>query len=172
MPFREDVFGAKHSFERIIRPEFLPVLKRFEAWRPKRYPDGKRKDGSIVYSICYGHKEDGDNPPFKITEDMEFTEEEGTAILVKDVGRMAHYIDVRVKAPLTTYQFEALSSLCFQYGLGRLDKTELFPLLNAENYVDAFCLMATLTTDTTGKVLKGLVGRRSIEVAHFLTQVN
>ncbi len=172
MPFREDVFGAKHSFERIIRPEFLPILKRSEAWRPKRYPDGKRKDGSIVYSICYGHKEDGDNPPFKITEDMEFTEEEGTEILIKDIGRQAHYIDVRVKAPMTTFQFEALSSLCFQYGLGRLDKTDLFPLLNSENYIDAGILMLDLAADTSGKVLRGLRFRRAIEVAHYLTQVN
>jgi GH24 family phage-related lysozyme (muramidase) len=172
MPFREDVFGAKHSFERVIRPSFLPHLKRSEAWRAKRYPDGKRADGSIVYSICYGHKEDGDNPPFKITEDMEFTEEEGTAILIKDIERQAHYIDVRVKAPLTTYQFEGLSSLCFQYGLGRLDKTNLFPLLNAENYIDAFDLMLDLTTNTSGKVLKGLRFRRAAEVTHCLTQVN
>jgi GH24 family phage-related lysozyme (muramidase) len=172
MAFREDVFGSKHSFERIIRPSFYPHLKRSEAWRAKRYPDGMRGDGSLVYSICYGHKEDGDNPPFKITEDMEFTEEEGTLILIRDINRQAHYIDVRVKAPLTTYQFEGLSSLCFQYGLGRLDKTNLFPLLNAENYIDAFDLMLDLTTNTSGKVLKGLRFRRASEVTHCLTQVN
>ncbi len=172
MAFREDIFGSKQSFERIIRPEFLPIPKRLEGWRPRRYPDGKHGDGTPIYSICYGHREGGDVAPFVITEDMEYTEEQGTELLMKDLKRQSHYIDVRVKVPVTTYQFEGLSSLCFQYGIGRLDKTELFPLLNAENYIDAFLLMLDLVTDTSGKVLKGLRFRRAIEVSHCMTQVN
>lgn len=170
MPFREDVFGANHSFERAITADFVLFMKRWEGWRPTRYPDGKRADGSIVYSICYGHKEDGDNPPFKITEDMKFTEEEGTSILVNDIKRQAHYINVRVKAKLTTFQFEALTSLCFQYGLGRLDKTGIFAHINSGDYDGAADLMLDLYKTQAGKPLRGLRFRRAAEVTWFITK--
>lgn len=172
MEFRTDVYGAGHSFERKLEPNIWPLLKRWEGFRAKRYPDGKKADGTIVYSIGYGHAEYGDNPPYIIPEDMVLTEEQASDILRADAARKAHFIDVRVTQLITTFQFSALTSLVYQYGNGRLDKTGLFPLLNDGNHVDASVLMLTLNADTRGKVLRGLSIRRACEVEMFVTQVN
>jgi GH24 family phage-related lysozyme (muramidase) len=169
--FRSDVYGKGHSFERELVPELWPMMKRWEAFRGTRYQDGIR-NGQPVYSIGYGHAEYGDVPPLTIPVDMTVTEEEATEILKKDAARKAHFIDVRVKVPITTYQFSALTDLAFQYGNGRLDETQLFPLLNAGNHVDASVLMLTLNTDRSGKFLRGLAIRRACEVEMFVRQIN
>jgi len=174
-----EVIGAGHSFERVLPDELVTFIARWEAWRPTRYADGTRKRetpagpiGSTVWSIGYGHAEDGDNEPKIIPADMVLTKEQGLAILKADIAKKAHFIDVRVKVPLTTYQFGALTSLCFQYGNGRLDNSGLFHLLNAGNYVDAACEMLDLFTTTSGTIRKGLRFRRAAELAFFLTWKN
>lgn len=170
MALNTKAFGLGHSFERIITPAFVLFVKRWEAFMPKRYPDGKRADGSIVWSIGYGHAEDGDNPPTKIPEALTLTEEEATEILLKDIKSKAHFIDVRVKVLVTTYQFEALTSLCFQYGNGRLDKTGIFPHINTGDYEGAADLMLDLYKTRAGKPLRGLRFRRAAETTWFLTR--
>ena len=171
LAFRSDVYGDGHSFERELVPDTWPLIKRWEDFSPIRYADGKLDDGQIVYSIAYGHAEYGDCAPFRIPADMVVTEAEGMEILKLDVARKAHFINVRVKVPITTYQFSALTSLAYQYGNGRLDKTQLFPLLNAGNHVDASCLMLDLNANTAGVVLRGLRVRRACEVEMFVRQV-
>lgn len=180
MEFRTDVYGLGHSFERTLEySRLVPFLQRWEGFKAKRYIDGIRGKetaagpaGSPVYSIGYGHAEDGDNAPFVIPEDMELTVEQAVEILKTDMARKAHFIDVRVKVPITTYQFSALTSLAFQYGNGRLERdTKVFELLNEGNHIDASCAMLDLITDKNGKVLRGLRVRRACEVEMFVTQV-
>ncbi len=171
MEFRSDVYGTGHSFARELVPEIWPFLKRWEGFRANRYQDGVR-NGDPVYSIGYGHAEYGDTPPTTIPVDMTVTDEEATVFLKADAARKAHFIDVRVKVPITTYQFSALTSLAYQYGNGRLDNTQLFPILNTGNHVDASVLMLTLNATTAGKVLRGLSIRRACEVEMFVRQIN
>jgi lysozyme len=170
MELNTKAFGPGHSFERVFTPAFVLFVKRWEAFKGERYPDGKREDGSTVWSIGYGHAEDGDNPPTKIPELLTLSEEEATAILIKDIKSKAHFIDVRVKVPVTTFQFEALTSFCFQYGNGRMDKTGIFPHLNAGDYEGAADIMLDLYKTRAGKPLRGLRFRRAAEVTWYLTR--
>lgn len=138
---------------------------------PRRYADGKRKDGSTIYSIGFGHSEDGDNEPKKIPEDMVLTLEQAEAILAADIAIKARYVNARVTVPLTSFMFGALTSLVFQFGQGRVDAANtVIPLLNETNYIKAAVAMLALNKKRDGSELDGLTVRRASEVGFFFTK--
>lgn len=203
-------WGDGHSHERIITDDALnnktSGFKRWELFMSRRYPDGVRKRptnaggvGSIVWSIGYGHAEDGDNEPKVIPADMELTEAEASDLLRRDIEPKARWVNARIKVPLTTYMFASLTSLAYQFGQGRLDaaargerpvynpdtaqidfaplivegERKFYPivdLLNDSKYVKAFRLMLDLNFGQDGKRRDGLALRRAAEVGYAMTR--
>jgi GH24 family phage-related lysozyme (muramidase) len=170
------VWGKGHSNELIITPETLAFVERWELFMPQRYEDGHRADGSIIYSIGFGHAEDGDNEPKKIPADMVLTIEEARALLLKDIEIKARFVRTRVKVPISTYMFGAITSLVYQYGQGRVDKAAeaglFLPALNAGQYVKAFCQMLQLDKKKDGSVHPGLTLRRASEVGFLMHKID
>lgn len=170
------VWGKGHSNEQIIIPETLDLVRRWELFIPYWYPDGYRADGSIIYSCCFGHAEDGDNPPFKMTEGETFTLEQGNEILLKDIEIKARYVRTRVKVPLTQHMFGATTSMVYQYGQGRVDdaaEAGLFlPTLNKGRYVRAFCEMLQLNKKKDGTESDGHTLRRAAEVGFAMHRID
>src|SRR5688500_189865 len=115
------VWGNGHSNERIITPETLAFHERWEMFIDHWYPDGHRADGSVLWSCMFGHAEDGDNPPFKMTEGETFTMAQAQETLAKDIAVKERWVNARLppdKVPLTTFMYGALVSLAYQYGQG------------------------------------------------------
>lgn len=173
------IFGTAHSFERLDIPETVSLVERWETFIPNWYEDGTRKRdtpagpiGSIIWSCCFGHAEDGDNEPKIMTPGQTFTIEQGREILAKDMKIKARYVDTRVKVPITTFMRGGLTSCVFQYGQGRMDQEKVVPFLNEGKYTKAARAMLNLTKTTAGVDLDGLALRRACEVAFFMTQKN
>lgn len=164
------IWGSGHSFDRAILPETVALIKRWELFKPRRYVDGKREDGSPVWSIGWGHSEDGDIEPKKIPEDMVLTLEQADAILDKDIARKAHFVNVRVTAPVTSYMRGSLTSFVFQYGNGRVDNTPVIGLINEGEYIKAACAMLDRYDRQDGTLDDGLRLRRASEIGLYMTR--
>jgi len=173
------IFGIGHSFERVDIPETVPLVERWETFIDHWYEDGIRKrdtpagpKGSIIWSCCFGHAEDGDNEPKIMKPGQTFTIEEGRILLALDMKIKARYVDARVSVPITTFMRGALTSLVFQYGQGRFDEENLIPILNEGKYTKFARSLLKLSKTTAGVDLDGLALRRACEVAFFMTQIN
>lgn len=179
------VWGNGHSNARIITPETVALIERWELFMPKRYADGVRKDGTTIWAIGFGHAEGGDNEPKTIPEDMELTIEQAREILAKDIAVKARWVDVRIpsdRVDLTTFMYGALVSLCFQFGQGRLDQAQTgigimqpFPFIkafHAGRYVKAFTIIRDLNFKRDGTVHDGLTLRRCSEIAFAMHKID
>jgi GH24 family phage-related lysozyme (muramidase) len=168
------VFGKGHTFDRVLLPETFKLIERWELFFPRRYPDGFWPDGTVKYSIAFGHSEGGDHEPKRIDEAMELSLDEGREILKLDVATNARYINARITTPLTDYMFGALVSLTYQFGQGRLDRyaSEIWAILNSGDYIKAAKRLATLDFNSKLKPLDGLFLRRCTEIGFFMTRID
>lgn len=196
------VWGAGHSHERIITPEAQEmVFERWELYKPRRYPDGVRTrdtaaglKGSTIWSIGFGHAEDGDNEPKIIPAELELSLAEARKLLRLDIAPKERWVNVRIKVPLTTFMYAALTSLTYQFGQGRLDlaakgltinkdnehvpliikgEHKSFPLadlFNEGKYVDAAVMLTYLDFKKDGSFSKGLHLRRASETGWLMTR--
>lgn len=187
------IWGKGHSVDRILIPEAIKVIERWELFIDHWYPDGIRKKdtpqgpkGSIIYSSMFGHAEGGDNPPFKMTPREKFTLEQGRKTLMLDAAVKLRWVNARIKVPLTTFMTGAIVSCVFQFGQGRLDQANapnpdplfhpygsipFIDLFNAGRYTKALIAMRDLNYDSSGKVLDGLILRRATEVGFAMTRI-
>jgi GH24 family phage-related lysozyme (muramidase) len=165
------IFGTGHSFDRVILPETVALIERWELFMPTRYPDGKNADGTVRYSIGFGHAEHGDHEPKIILNNMVLTIEQAREILTLDIATKARFVNTRIKVPLTNYMYGALVSLVYQSGQGRVDREgTIIPLLNEGNYVKAAVAMLAMNKKMDGTVIDGLTLRRATEVGFFMTK--
>jgi len=84
------------------------------------------------------------------------------------VQTFADAVNKTVKVPLTSNQFSALVSLCFNIGIGAFQKSTLVRVLNQGNYGEA-ANQFLRWNQGGGKVLAGLVRRRQRERELFLS---
>jgi lysozyme len=89
-------------------------------------------------------------------------------ILKKDLNRFEQGVLRLIKVPLTQGQFDALVSFSFNVGLGNLQNSTLRMKINRGDYEGA-SEQFLVWTKAGGKVLKGLVTRRTDEQALFLS---
>jgi lysozyme len=92
--------------------------------------------------------------------------EEIDDILRNDLNRFESGVLRLVKVPLTQGQFDALVSFSFNVGLGNLQNSTLRMKLNRGDYAGA-AEQFLVWTKAGGKVLKGLVVRRTHEKEMF-----
>jgi lysozyme len=87
-------------------------------------------------------------------------------ILKKDLNRFEQGVLRLIKVPLTQGQFDALVSFSFNVGLGNLQNSTLRMKVNRGDFEGA-SEQFLVWTKAGGKVLKGLVTRRTDEQALF-----
>lgn len=152
------------------------MIKHHEGVRFKPY-----RCPALLWTIGVGHVLYNDQAKLKLDERASYdiklpdnriwTKQEIDAILVQDLARFEQ--GVARYCPSSIYnqgQFDALVSFSFNVGLGSLQKSTLRMKYNRgeiQSAADEFFKWAKVN----GKVLKGLMNRRTDERALFLSQV-
>ncbi len=150
----------------------LDFIKGFESFVAYPYDDllapvkGKYREwtGSPLKgtaTIGYGHTNAAKHS-LRVVPGISITEEEASEILDVDLDECEGDVNRLVKVPLSQGQFDALVSFTFNCGTGNLKK--LIAPLNRGDY-DGTRAKFALYTRSKGKVLNGLVRRRTGEVA-------
>jgi len=160
----------------------LALIREFESFRPSAYLDPVR-----IPTIGYGHT----GPEVRLLMPA-ITLAEAESLLAADVDFFAKIASTAVKVPLNQNQFDAMVSLLFNVGPGRIARagdpgrdgiitlangqpSTLLKLLNAGEYRSAAGQFGRWVhgTDAEGRLIKlqGLVRRREAEMNLFLTPV-
>lgn len=134
----------------------LNFLKRWERYRGKPYNDGY---GNMT--IGYGHVI---LPGEKFTE---LSEPEAAALLAKDAAWAASVVNQLVQVPLTSSQFDALTSLVFNWGAGNFRNSSHLALLNSGDYAGAARRLREHPITSGGQRSQGLINRRAAEADLF-----
>lgn len=118
-----------------------------------------------VWTIGFGHTGTVDGKP--ITEGMTITAEKAEELLRGDLRRFEKGVLERVKVPLTQSQFDSITSLAFNIGLGAFGDSTVLKRLNAMDYSGAARAFG-LWVKAKGMILEGLVRRRVAEIVLFM----
>jgi len=138
-----------------INQDGLDLIKQFEGFRAKSY-----QDAVGVWTIGWGSTQN-------VRLGMEITQEQGEALLRKDLADAEAAISRLVKVPLTDNEHAALVSFVFNLGSGNFAKSTLLKKLNADDKTGA--AREFLRWDKAGgKTLRGLSRRRQAEMTLFL----
>lgn len=143
--------------------EGLDLIKRYEGFRDHWY-----KCPANVWTCCYGHTEAAGAPKYDATR--KFSRDEGHRILLADLNRYEEAVKRSVKVELTDTQFSALVSFCYNVGPANFAKSSVLKAVNDHRF-DLVPARLALWNKGGGKVLKGLVARRSAEAALFASDV-
>jgi lysozyme len=90
----------------------------------------------------------------------------GSVLLLQDVAYAAHAVEHLVTVPLTQGQYDALVSLTYNEGAGRLQTSTLLKVVNAGSYAEVPAEFMRWVYGGGAKV-PGLVTRREAEAAKF-----
>lgn len=139
----------------------LNVIKQFEGFSPKPYPDAQG------FSIGYGHFIKPGESFTTITRDQ------AASLLRHDASIAAEAVKRLVKVPLNQNQFDALTSFVYNVGAEAFKNSTMLKKLNAGNYSEAaeqFSIWNKATIPGQGKtIIAALVDRRSNERDLFLS---
>ena len=134
----------------------LSFLKKWERYRGKPY-----NDGYGTMTIGYGHVI---LPGEKFTE---LSEPDAAALLAKDAAWAASVVNQLVQVPLTSSQFDALTSLVFNWGSGNFRNSSHLALLNSGDYAGAARRLREHPITSGGQRSQGLINRRAAEADLF-----
>ena len=112
-------------------------------------------------TIGYGHVISSKNISSKITE------AEATSLLKRDLVIYSHYINQRVKAPLTQGQYDSLCSLVYNWGCLNFGRSKGLRFLNQGQYTLAateFFSKEKGVVRVKNKFIPGLYKRRIAEL--------
>lgn len=152
---------------RTVNRRTLEMMKEFEGLRLTAYPDPGSKDGH-PWTIGYGHTSLAGPPP--VHPGMRITKAQASRIYKRDLEHFAAGVEKRIKIPLNDNQFGALVSLAYNIGLGAFERSSVLRAVNAGQFGVVPALM-NMWRKNDGKVMRGLVRRRAIEGALFMTPV-
>ena len=129
-------------------------------------PDGKKKDGTQLYSIGIGHQiQSGEEYLFNTT----ITEQKVRELFKADIEQIVKDVNSVVKVPLTRNQKIALVSIRYNVGPGGFRSGKLLSTLNTGNYAGVAALIPTFITTSNGGIFNvGLQNRRKTEQALFI----
>ena len=158
----------------MISANALKMIARHEGIRYKPY-----RCPANLWTVGVGHvmyPEQGRLPlaermnvPLRPADARTFTKEEVDAILKADLQRFVVGVSKYCPSGLTQGRLDALVSFAFNVGLGTLQRSTLRAKHNRGDYEGAAEEFLKYTK-AGGKVLKGLVSRRSDERALYLQQ--
>lgn len=134
-------------------------IKRFEGCVLHAYPDPG--SGGDPWTIGYGATGPG------IKQGATWSQEQANDRLAADVARFGEQVAALVgTSPTTQGQFDGMTSFAFNVGARNLSTSTLLKLHKAGNFAGAASEFAKWTK-AAGKVLPGLVTRRSAEAALY-----
>jgi lysozyme len=136
----------------------LAIIKESEGHNLTPYQDGGH------WYVGYGHAVDG--PGAAISE------EEAETLLQQDLAVCETKVDEAVKPVVSSNEFSAMVSLCYNIGWQNFAASSVVVKFNAadrQGAADAFLLFTKATIDGTKQELPRLRARREKERALFLT---
>ena len=150
---------AAHRLRRARRPvppQALDLIRRFESCRLISY-----RDANGFWTIGWGHK-------LRDWRDA-ITQEAADQLLAADAADAAGAVEQLVTLPLPDPQFAALVSFVFNVGAGAFAASHLCAFVRAFAFERAAKEFGRWVHDHHGRVLAGLVERRSAERQLFET---
>jgi lysozyme len=141
----------------------LDLIKEFEGLRLEAYPDPGSKDGT-PWTIGYGHTRD-------VKRGDKITAAQAEAFLLDDLKTTYGVIAEYVKPELNENQYAALVSFVFNIGETLFAKSSVLKFIN-DNKLDSVPGRMALYRMNDGKVMAGLVRRRTAEGALWMKQIN
>lgn len=134
------------------------IVKKFEGLRLDAY-----QDVGGIWTIGYGSIGRG------VVAGTKWTQEQADAALEHYLEALEGVLDGLIDVPVTEGQRAALTSLAYNIGTAAFASSTLLKLLNAQDY-DGAADQFLRWTRVKGRVVSGLVNRRSAERALFLGQ--
>jgi len=148
-----------------LSDEGVRLIKSFEGYHRKL------KDGRcLAYRCPAGVLTIGWGCTDGVREGMIWTAEEAEAGLRRELAKFEHGVSRLVTVEINQNQFDALVSFSYNVGLGALQKSTLLKRINKGEFAKAQGEFSRWTRGG-GKVLPGLVSRRTREAALFLKPV-
>lgn len=136
----------------------LDLIAQFEGFSATSYND---PPGSDLWSIGYGHQiQPGE------TFDEPISVAEGQALLAQDTANAQAAVTSLITVPLTSAQFDALTSFVYNVGVGAFKAGTVPAKLNAGDFAAAADTMRKYTL-AGGVVSAALVERRDVEASAF-----
>jgi lysozyme len=136
----------------------LMLLKLFEGWRPKAYPDPAT--GGDPWTIGYGFTR-GVRPGDTMTL------AEGEARLIREVEEYEAGV-AAVCGPATENQLAAMTCFAYNVGLGAFRRSSVLRFHKAGNFTAAAAAFK-LWNKAAGRVMAGLTRRRQAELELYLS---
>jgi len=156
-----------------VSDKCIHMIMHHEGVRSKPY-----QCPALLWTVGVGHVIDPTHARVPVAErkalpipagwDRVLSNDEIMDILKKDLNRFEQGVERLIKVPLTQGQFDALVSFSFNVGLGNLQNSTLRMKVNREDFESA-SEQFLVWTKAGGKVLKGLVTRRTDEQALFVS---
>lgn len=140
----------------------IALIQQYESCKLTAY-----QDGGGVWTIGWGHTGN-------VSKGDKITQKKADSLFACDLAATEIAVERSVKAPINQEMFDALVSLTYNIGIAHFtDVAHCTTLreLNATNYVAAAEGILLWNKDN-GKVVPGLVKRRSAERQLFLEGVN
>jgi lysozyme len=104
--------------------------------------------------------------PHKIGKDTIWTQEQCDEALLQDMEEFEKHVRRLVTVSLTPWQFDSLTSFCYNVGAGNLAKSTLLKKVNAKDFTGA-AQEFHKWNKANGKALAGLTRRRASEACCF-----
>ena len=140
-----------------ISQKGLELIKRFEGLRLKPY-----LCAANVPTIGYGNTFYEDGKKVKLTDPM-ITEERATELLLHSIKSFEKWVDSYCRDDINQNQFDALVSFAFNLGPNNLKNSTLLKKVNSNPQDVEIRKEFMKWTKGGGRVLKGLVTRRTAE---------
>jgi lysozyme len=150
-----------------IDSKCIDLIKSFEGLSLKAYHDSIDKIG--VDTIGYGSILYPDGTKVKVG-DPDITEQKACELLEWEVRSKLQEIDLYTRDDLTTNQFNAIVSFCYNLGVGAYKGSTLRQKINS-NPTDPTIRQEFLKWDmSAGQHIKGLARRRQSEADLYFTK--
>lgn len=136
----------------------LEIIKKYEGFSSQAY-----KCPAGVWTVGWGHT------GRDINKDTILTREEAELMLKKDVANLQEQILFLLDDKPTANELDALTSLCYNVGLGAFKKSRLLKRINLKENGELISKEWIEFNKVNGKVVKGLLRRRAEEICLYFT---
>lgn len=143
----------------------IDLIKQFEGFSSKPYLCPAK-----VPTIAYGATFYPDGKKVTMNDKL-LTESQGVDLLKNMLSSFEQYVDSYCIDTINQNQFDALVSFCYNLGPANLKSSTLLKKVNANPNDPTIKDEFLKWTKASGKVLKGLVTRRTAEAELYFTPV-
>ena len=136
----------------------LEIIKKYEGFSSQAY-----KCPAGVWTVGWGHT------GRDINKDTILTREEAELMLKKDVANLQEQILFLLDGKPSMNELDALTSLCYNIGLGAFKKSRLLKRINLKENGELISKEWIEFNKVNSKVVKGLLRRRAEEICLYFT---